>query len=351
VSKQKRNAASFIPAIAAAAALLSAIAYATAPMRSGHPVLAAPSVSQFKSPAYVSGTWYWIQQTADKHAAVARLAGGQVTEIAREDTISALAADASGIAYIGGPAGQLQVKLAGAGASSRALCPVAGAGTSVVLNDGWVYWTEPVASTFTFASSIPALSGRTVVKRVSVTGGAPVTVGTLFETGDITLSGVSGGRLIAVCHRSTLKGITSTYALPANGGEPVRISGTSGMHSAAVTADGAVWSSSAGRAASNPYLVCSINRVGADGRVTQYSDWLPANGTVFAAGSGVVYLDGTTYPSLWKPLDSRSLPQKFEVPRGFVVLAAAGSESLDLLLRPEESTPVSCSLYQMKGIH
>ena len=347
VSNRKRTALSYGPALASAVALLSAVAYVTAPLRQGTPVLASKSVTALASPVYVSGTWYWVQQKSDHHCSLVKLTGGQPSEVAHDEVITGISATSAHIAYIGGAANQLQLKIVEASVP-RVLCAAAAPGRTVIVDGDYVYWTESVAPQVPAAAGVPAFSGHTDIKRVPVSGGNPAVIGTVLETGEVTLAGVSRGRLVMVCHRHTLKGMTSIYALPVNGGEPVRLAGASGLQSAAVTPDGAIWCSSAGRAASNPALVSCSKRVGADGHLTQFSDWLPANGTLFTAGNRVAYLDGTTYPALWRPEDARSLPTKVAIPAGFVVLAAGGTDGLDLLLRPEESTPASCAVFQLK---
>ena len=334
-----------LPGLVAAAALLFAL-YGLMPARMAMPRQIADRVTGVRCAQSADGAWYWLEQRGGQ-CAIVKTDGRGNTVIATEPAILDLSVDQSQSAWIALSVGQASIRSC-AGSTPTTLCPAAPTARSLCLRNGIVYWAEQQPEMLSGIQALPSIGIQTVIKAISVSGGSSSTVGSLLEAGDVKIVGLSGDKLVVMCTRSGMRGVSALYLMPTKGGEPARVAAAVGTQHATVTRHGKAYYTTAGRDTSNPALLAAINALNADGSSSPLSDWLPANGEIYAANNQLLYLDGSVYPALWKPGSERSLPEKLTVPAGYTPLAVGDIGGPKVLLRPDFAISGTYPLYEVR---
>ena len=223
------------------------------------------------------------------------------------------------------------------------------------LLDGKVFWMLNSSPKAKDALPFPTLEGG--LQLVSMpeetktnSGAKPDLIATLPERMGEQFIGVAQGEAVVSCFREGGIGVTAIYRIDLKTGKYDRLAGDIGRRRAMLAKQGDLYWVGSSLEAASSYSIASIRRIkhspdNAPSKTETLTDMLPAGGSLFDSANGVIYIDGSQQPQLWRLGAKEDSREAVKEPEGYFYFAAEGQNAL-----LQSSLPIngSNSLHRMR---
>ena len=309
------------------------------------PVLVVETHGAVAGTLWNRGVWYWIDDAGTPAARLVRSNGGAAVKLAADSGVTDFSVGDTKIAWTVREGTSWLIKAAAPDGSVPATVWTGEQEPhGICVAGSRIYWLQQLPPAARYAEPLPPLSNTVRLQAVSLTGGAPTSVGDIMEMQGAKVLGEHDGQVYVKLSRGSLQNVTVIVRVPAAGGAAQRLAAVHGEQDALVSRNGILYWTAASRESADVERVACVARLSSNGATEWLDDWLPSGGRLCEGADGVYYLGGNVGTgSAWPIQARRQLPEGFTLPLGFSALAVGSGEALV----QEPGVAKSASLYRI----